>query len=355
MIAAEGFNRIRVQRSDDQIEFYVNGTSVFHFDIDDANWSTAPVGIAVFGRGRFGFDEVRVEPHGIAERALQLAAENSCGLPPASAAAQLVTLGIYEGQAISNLGLAGLDGVTSSARLNIQSGDEPLYLIVNSHASLLWRLEGHTERVVDLAVIGPTHEEAVASGVVGIPADKVSFHSQRDCVRSNYDLESASFRQGNALLALWTGKAPTATWGIYDLNAMSVPSGVVAEVEAPSGIAPEWDNQIVQEALRFNPAGIYNAIGEMIVTDSEITKLKTLPQQFGLAQLLASGTLVPDGQSFRVTTPMRFPAGLAGAHSVDFVIEPGVAEPSGDPGHSRVVRLEGGDENVELKGRDHAH
>jgi len=137
--------------------------------------------------------------------------------------------------------------------------------------------------------------------------------------------------------------------GIYDLNAMSIPSGAVAEVEAPSGIEPEWDSQMVQEALRFSPAGLYDAISDVIVTNSEITKLKTLPQQFGLAQLLASGALVRDGGSFRVTAPMRYPAGLARAHSVDFVIEPGVAEPTGDKGHSRVVRLQGEDETVELE------
>jgi len=64
---------------------------VFRFDIKDATWTTASVGIAVFDRGRFGF-EGRVEPRGIAKRALQIAAQNSCGLPPASATAQLVTL-----------------------------------------------------------------------------------------------------------------------------------------------------------------------------------------------------------------------------------------------------------------------
>lgn len=349
MISAEGFNRIRVQRAADQIEFYVNDTSVFRFDVTDATWTTAPVGIAVFGRGRFGFDEVRIEPHGMAERALQVAAENNCRLPPADAADQLVSLGIYEGQAIANMGLAGVDGVTSSARLNIENGDEPVYLIVNSYDSLLWRVEGNTERVVHLAVIGPTYDEAVASGVIGIPADRVSFHSHQDCVGYNYEVGSSGFRQGNAQLALWTGRAPIATMGIYDLNAMSIPSGAVAEVEAPSGIEPEWDSQMVQEALRFSPAGLYDAISDVIVTNSEITKLKTLPQQFGLAQLLASGALVRDGGSFRVTAPMRYPAGLAGAHSVDFVIEPGVAEPTGDKGHSRVVRLQGEDETVELE------
>lgn len=349
VIAAEGFNRIRVERRVDRTEFYVNGTEVFRLDVDDDVWTNAPVGIAVFGRGRFGFDEVRIEPDGVAETAIREAARNSCGLPTPKMADHLVTLGVYEGQAISSLSLAGLDGVTSSAILDIESGEEPLYLVVNSYDSLLWRLQGNTERVAHLAVIGPTRDVSVASGVVGIPANKVSFHAKRDCVPYSYEVDSASFRQGNALLALWTGRAPTATLGVYDLNAMSIPSGATAEVEAPMGIAPEWDSAIVEEALRFTPAGVYVGDADTVVTDATVTKLKTLPQQFGLAQLLASGKLVRDGQSFRVTATMRYPAGLAGAHSVDFIIEPGVPEPTGNPGHSRVVRLEGGDESLVSK------
>jgi hypothetical protein len=354
-IAAEGFNQLRVERSAWGLDFLVNGTSVFRFEADDATWAVAPVGVAVFGRGRFAIDEVRVEPHGVADEAIGVAARNVCGLPAPGPADQLVTVGIYEGQAISTLSLAGLDGVTSSAGLHVEYGDAPLYLVVSSHDSLLWRLDGDTSRIAHIAVIGPARAGPVASGVIGLDASRVSFHGQRECQRrSEYDIGSQGFRRNNALIALWTGHAPVATLGEYDLNAMFLPSGAPIPIDTPMGIQPEWESQALREALHFSPAGLFDAQADLIATESTITEPETLPQQFGLAQLLAAGTLVRDGQFYRVTGPMRYPAGLYGAHSVNFIVEAGVPEPTGDPGHSRVERTEAGDDTVvpEFTGTD---
>ncbi|MES2535982.1 MAG: DUF2339 domain-containing protein [Pseudomonadota bacterium] len=47
-------------------------------------------------------------------------------------------------------------------------------------------------------------------------------------------------------------------------------------------------------------------------------------------------------QAYVILAPMRFPVGLHGAHSVTFLLAPGVPTPEGNPGHSRVVNMETG-------------
>jgi hypothetical protein len=71
-----------------------------------------------------------------------------------------------------------------------------------------------------------------------------------------------------------------------------------------------------------------------------------VPGNYGIVVLADQGylRLVPDGKhgpdsSFEVQKPFRIPAGLAGAHSVRFLVPPGVAVPSGPLAHSSMVRL----------------
>ncbi len=45
------------------------------------------------------------------------------------------------------------------------------------------------------------------------------------------------------------------------------------------------------------------------------------------------------GNTYVVIKPMRYPAGLYGAHSVTFLVEAGVSKPEGNPGHSRVYDM----------------
>lgn len=44
-----------------------------------------------------------------------------------------------------------------------------------------------------------------------------------------------------------------------------------------------------------------------------------------------------------INKKIRFPAGLAGAHSVKFLLLRGVPKPDGNPGHSTVISEETGE------------
>lgn len=68
-----------------------------------------------------------------------------------------------------------------------------------------------------------------------------------------------------------------------------------------------------------------------------------LPQQAGLIQLVQQGALTQNSSGeFPIHRKIRFPAGLAGAHSVKFLLLRGVPLPDGDPAHSEVVSEETG-------------
>ena len=74
-----------------------------------------------------------------------------------------------------------------------------------------------------------------------------------------------------------------------------------------------------------------------------MTPYEILPNEAGLAQLLEDRSLerTPDGYYRLLKDIPNFPAGLGGAHKVDFLIAPGVARPSGG-GHSTIFIEETG-------------
>ena len=134
--------------------------------------------------------------------------------------------------------------------------------------------------------------------------------------------------------------------------------------------APLW-----REMLRYAPGGLAHIDPRSVASRSGAKRYTTLPQEAGLAQLLDEGGLqiigftmavmlgrtqvivssgadkivAPEGVSpeviakpskFLITKKIRFPAGLNGAHSVEFVLGVGVPEPDGSPGHSKILKLD---------------
>ena len=109
-------------------------------------------------------------------------------------------------------------------------------------------------------------------------------------------------------------------------------------------------------ALTYNPAGVIELAPEAVVATLPASRFKLLPQQAGLAQLVDQGALeifrstkalvITESEVQNTQLPshlvirkkMRYPAGLFGGHSTNFVLPPDVPEPEGNPGHSRVIK-----------------
>ncbi|MCJ2032139.1 hypothetical protein MKK50_22495 [Methylobacterium sp. J-043] len=288
-------------------------------------------------------------------------AQSACKFPSLAERVKLAAVGTYEGEALSTASIGGDDQEVTVSHLEIESGSEPLYLALTSYSANIWLITGAVERIAD--VVANSQQVGVGKrprvGVVGVKPERVHFVLEAGCFP--YFYEQTSPESGQAVMALKAslGRAPDAVVASYGIASMSVPSGrpnkqipVSGTVSLPkSGPAKDlW-----AEMLRFNPAGLVAIAPEAVVSPLPVKRYDVLPQEAGLAQLVEEGVLKVTGSdngmifnggrpefankpdNFLIQRKTKFPAGLNGAHSVNFVLGRGVPMPDGDPGHSCVM------------------
>jgi hypothetical protein len=275
----------------------------------------------------------------------------SCKLPAAGAADTIFHVRSYEAGALSDVTVAGQDGVTETSELNIEAGDTPLYIVASSYTAMIWRVTGHVERVSRIVVSSPA-----GAGAVGLPKEKVTAISSPGCLR----YQSAAVASGSQQLAALgkaLGKPVDAIIDAYTLPKAMIPSDGVAPrdlkpgrkaalrstVAFSAGGLKNVDAATYRSFMRFNPSGLIRIDPADVVSNGKAQRYDVLPQEAGLLQLLMSGSLqTPRPGLYTIDKPIaRFPAGLAGAHQVRFVLAEGVPRPAGNPGHSTLVRADG--------------
>lgn len=287
-----------------------------------------------------------------------------CELPKPSSEALPVYIGGYEGAAISTVAVAGLDRETSFATLEIEEGEEPIYLVVSVFDAMVLHVTGATERVERL--VGRSHR---GMGVVGLPEEVVDLISLSNCdLPAAHQLNSSEGIKAKSLLTAKLSREVQMI-GRYDLGRISLPSGDSERPKksrkATGGLVIQKGNrrfQMTEDGVeeidqahtlsahhlrlyRFYPDGIASVMPEDVLTSGKAEAYDVLPQQAGLIQLLDSGALsiLSDG-TYSIDKPIaRFPAGLNGGHSVEFVLRRGVPMPAGSPGHSSVLIEETGE------------
>ncbi len=290
------------------------------------------------------------------------APRRDCRPPAPGAAAEVLIVSGYEGAALSNIAVAGPDQETTAARLVIEPGERPLYIVVSAYEAMLWQVEGATERVERVVVQPRGAATGPGAGVTGLAPEKVSFVPAGACFQPFHEA-------ANGIKAGWVRQAMASALGRpadtvvarYTLGFVALPSG--RDVTPPPAPKPaQKDAQgrpvftadmLAPETLmqRFHPAGLSRVDPATVVAPGKIAAYDVLPQEAGLGQLLESGALVPAGEdlgrgigsAFVIRKPVaRFPAGLTGAHGVTFILGKGVPMPAGDPGHSAVLDEETG-------------
>jgi Ca2+-binding EF-hand superfamily protein len=295
-----------------------------------------------------------------------------CEMPAASDKAKVVLLSSYETEALSSVALGSQDNVVHAGRVVVESGSEPLYLVIASYSPTIWQFSGAVERVERLVMTnsrtGPNSGEANQRslvGATGIAQDKVSFFSKSNCLTYFYEVPSGASLQTAAAIRAGTGKAPGMIAAKYSVAGFNVPSGAIESlrdqrkspliIEKTQGtlkVVGDASNVIVQagpsrakdEMYRFSPGGVIEIDPKAVVSSVPATRYEVLPQQAGLVQLLASGALKQNSLGeYIVREKIRFPAGLYGAHSVTFLVMKGTPNPDGDPGHSCVIAEEAGE------------
>lgn len=271
----------------------------------------------------------------------------TCTLPKASADDQVVVFGVHGGEGLSTATVAGMDEPTSTARVVIDKGAKPLYILLSSVDAMIWRFEGHTERISRIVAVSRRGREGPGVGFTGIDRKQVSFEQSGNCIGAFHDPESGKALQTRAVIEKYFGRSVDVLAGTYGVWAVRFPSGQTApplryDESPPEGVP----SHLWQEHLRFSPGGVVDIDAETVISARAAEPYDVLPQQAGLVQLVQSGSIrvLSDGV-FHIVKPIkRFPARLTGAHSVKFMLGKGVPMPSGDPGHSCVISEEDGSE-----------
>lgn len=266
---------------------------------------------------------------------------------------------------VSDVALLDRNRDTDVVNIVIEPGAERLYLVLISTNPRIWTFSGATERVRHAALIANVTQSDFANppvGAVGLPAARVSTHfscaSAPQAVFAPDHPYSIHYAAAlNQALGRPEVSAPPQSSLSNHARFVRLPSGRIEpapEVEppAPRGFDPiEW-----REVVRFFDRGGLVDIDAARVVGAPALDYDVLPFEYGLAQLVARGALrrTPDSQPgqpvYRVVRAIpHIPAGLYGAHSVTFEIEPGVPPPSGDLAHSCMIILATGEE------RGHCH
>lgn len=289
-----------------------------------------------------------------------------CDLPPVPVGAKLVVYGGYESDAISSVAVGGPEQETNFIDVTIEPGATPLYVVLTSYESMVWRLSGRIDRVVRVvvsslktarasAVVAESRRDArrmaparlpvsgiSASGVIGIPRDKVTI-ARSGCPHYFSDVSGTSTRLALAPIRRELGREPDAVFGTYSARRVSLPSGAIAKAERNSApLPPGFDAATWPDAIRFWPGGLVMVNPRQVVAASRVEPYKVLPSQMGLSQLIGAGAIERTASgAFRIVKPIaHMPPSMGGSHSVKLIVAKGVPVPPGSPGHSCVV-LEG--------------
>ena len=262
----------------------------------------------------------------------------NCDLPAADAADQIVLFGAYESDAIASTTIVGQDEETDTARVVVASGSTPLYVVLTSLESTIWRFEGATSRIHRLVLVGYG-----AQAVTGVAPELITDRSGgNECPGYFYDVQGPdgiTIRRG---VERTLGRPIDVAAGSYSLGTLFLPSAAVEASVESSVVPPGFDAAVYQLGLWFYPGGVVD-IDPASVVPRPAEPYEVLPDGFGLAQLVATGALENRGAYFYIARAIpRFPAGLYGAQSVNFVLGRGVPLPAGSPGHSCVIDEETG-------------
>lgn len=291
----------------------------------------------------------------------------ACTLPTPSEFARIVLVGGGVGATLSNVALAGPDGTTTMATLDIEPGDGGLYLVATTPGSIVWTLTGAVERVHEfilpegagVAGLDPARVTFAAPGCIPPPfADSAAPSAQRakqalsDVLNRPVDHIFAGASIGTVRLPSGTVELPETQedrWGQLAAEGQ----GVAQEggnfrmiVNGPThmgavrpGDAEELEQQLLNRLQAVYPGGIARLNARDITTAAPAETYDVLPGEAGLLLLLQSGAIVPgpDGQLV-ITRPIaRLPYGFRDGRGRRYLLQIDVPLPPGLPDPAAVI------------------
>ncbi|SEH11489.1 Ca2+-binding protein, EF-hand superfamily [Sphingopyxis sp. YR583] len=269
----------------------------------------------------------------------------ACPLPPVPAKAQLIVYG-GRAQALSSVAIGDRDTVTGLINVEIEPGSTPLYLVLTSHDSTLWRFSGATDRVVHAVLSSVTASAGAisASGALGLPASKLTI-SRAGCPEPLRTMEEYQAGKTRAAVKASLGRTPDLMLAHPQVQQLSLPSGqVVVADERQAKVPLGFDSERWILAARDWEAGVAFVNPRQVVAKAPVEKYLVYPDEVGLSQLIGEGALIKVGlDRYRIVRPIpHLPSYMSGGQSVTLIVAQGVPVPAGDPGYSCIMSEETG-------------
>lgn len=250
-----------------------------------------------------------------------------CPAPAPAKGDKIVFLGVESGGSLSTAGSAMSGGRDARVvQLDIAKGDGKLYIVTNSRSPVIWRLTGDTARVSRLLLHGGMSDMRIASGVAGLPADKVSYlkYAVDDggfmpCLPdvgmlrhfSTLGILLKSYRDPegdyNGALRNILGREADISGLFAAPSRLAIGDKVTVAADGTEQNAPAgYDEATWKDFITMNPGGVVELRKEDIVSEQAFEDVKLQPGLAGVAQLVHTGHLQrakdPEGATMVVVT-----------------------------------------------------
>jgi Ca2+-binding EF-hand superfamily protein len=281
--------------------------------------------------------------------------ENECAMPPVPAGARVALVGAWGAAAVSSVALGSQDVTTSAARVTIEEGSEPLYVVLVSSGPVIWQVDGAVARVVRAYLLSnharyPNPLPGIAAGVTGLPREVVTFAARPGCIKSFTDRPTIDAALAVGAVRRRAGQEPLAVVATSQAEHLWLPSGRhdrsgetlsgMKTMHIERSTRPLTAASVREQFAEAFPAGVARIEPAAVIAGQLTEPYEVLPNRAGLLDLLDQGKLVPGrGQEFVVRDKIRFPAELDSSYR--FRIPAGVAMPDGNPGQACVIVEDG--------------
>jgi Ca2+-binding EF-hand superfamily protein len=231
-----------------------------------------------------------------------------CALPKPAAASKVLLVGSYWGAGMADVAIGQISDrePVSVADILIETGVEPLHLVLSSTRPTIWRVSGEVGRVAQATVMTSRSGATARSGIVGLPMEKVSITRQMGCLPAIDHYATKGAIDAGHELAEHLGRPADSISGRHKISTLSLPSGthqddvpfpgrIPSSEEGPSG--GYW------HALHFTyPKGAISIDPATVIALGAVTKHDVLPVDAGVAQLLDNGTTEGIGEQLMIST-----------------------------------------------------
>lgn len=285
-----------------------------------------------------------------------------CRFASVDAAHRFIVAGVMNGDTLTNLQLGDPDRASTVIRVDVKAGAGPLTVFLHSQDAVIWDFEGAVEEIGSAFIVARNGSRGVAAR--GLAEGIAKFPDLSRCP-SVIPAPSMKPLEDKNNIELYFGRPADSIAFQGFPNVLTLPTDEFA-------LTPRRTDQMTHtefELFMYHRGGFRRIDPKSIVSPVPVLEPETYPIEAGLDQLERDGAIRPPKRSeierliegfrrqypsridlvehtsfsidYAITREIMLPPGLFGAHSVTFLVLPGVPAPRGNAGHGCVIFEEG--------------